>query len=247
MEWNLTWRQTTKWPWASNAPLWHEKSSSILGCVKHNMACRWRQMILALCSGLVRPNLEYCVQFWAPQSKNDMHLLEQVQCRATKMVKGLDHLSYVRSWDTWDYSAWRRLRGELINVYIHLLALNQEEEATVFPLVPTDRTWGNRNKLKSWNSIWKQENCFFTVGGGQALEQLVQRGYEVYILGSTENSTRPPSWATQSSWSCLRKDVILHELKKSIPISTILWFLSIPISTVLWLNINWSLHAMVWV
>lgn len=37
-------------------------------------------------------HVECCDQCWAPQGKRDMELLDQVQRRVMKMMKGLEHL-----------------------------------------------------------------------------------------------------------------------------------------------------------
>lgn len=41
----------------------------------------------------MKPNLEYCIQFWATQFKKDMDL-PGVQWKATKMINSLEHVQY---------------------------------------------------------------------------------------------------------------------------------------------------------
>ena len=58
------------------------------------MTNKSREMILPLCSALVRPHLEYCVQFWSLLHKKDVELLERVQRSAVKMIREVEHLPY---------------------------------------------------------------------------------------------------------------------------------------------------------
>jgi len=79
-------------------------------------------MILpSLCSALVMPHLEYCVQFWAPQFKKDRDLLEGVQRTATKMIKDLKHLLYdKRLSDLGVFSLGKRRLREIQLVFINI-------------------------------------------------------------------------------------------------------------------------------
>lgn len=65
-------------------------------------------MILPFSSALVRPCLEYFIQFWATLIKKVMELLERVQQRLQKTIKGLEHLVMKKGWGGWACSAWRR-------------------------------------------------------------------------------------------------------------------------------------------
>ncbi|GAB0177329.1 mitochondrial enolase superfamily member 1 [Grus japonensis] len=65
-----------------------QKANHVLGCIKRGVTSRSREVILPLYSSLVRPHLEYCIHLWGPQYRRDMELLERVQRRAMKMIRG---------------------------------------------------------------------------------------------------------------------------------------------------------------
>jgi len=66
----------------------------ILVCIKRTVFIRSRDVILSLYSALVRPYLNYCIQLWDPQHRKDIDLSEQLRRTATKMIRGMEHLSH---------------------------------------------------------------------------------------------------------------------------------------------------------
>jgi len=72
-----------------------------------------------LCPG--KAHLEYGIQPWGSQHK-DVELLEWAQRRATKMIKGLEHLSYrerLREMSLFSLEK-RRLQGDLVVAFQYL-------------------------------------------------------------------------------------------------------------------------------
>mgnify|MGYP001857407163 FL=1 len=83
--------------------------------------------------------------FWAPQYKTDMELLERVQWRATKTMRGLEHLPCEERL----FSLGKRsLRRDLIDPYKYLKGRSQVNGVRLFSVVHSDWTRGSEHRLE---------------------------------------------------------------------------------------------------
>ncbi len=115
-------------------------------------------------TSLVRPHLEYAVQFWSPHHAKDIAELGAVQRRATKMIPSLRNKSYEERLARLNLFSLekRRLRGILIECFKILKGFTNVDANKLFSTDDLSRTRSNGIKLRCRQTELDCTKFFFT-------------------------------------------------------------------------------------
>ena len=141
-----------------------KKANGMLAFIAKGFEYRSREVLLQLYRVLVRPHLEYCVQFWSPNLRKDILAIEGVQRRFTRLIPGMSGLSYEERLDRLGlYSLeFRRLRGDLIETYKILKGLDRLDAGRLFPMLGKSRTRGHSLRIRGKSFRTEMRKTFFT-------------------------------------------------------------------------------------
>ena len=96
-----------------------KKANKLVCFIGRTFEYKSEKVILILYNALVRPHLEYCIQFWSPYYRKYINKLERIQRRITKMIPRLRNKSYEERLKELNLLSLSkcRLRGNLIEVF----------------------------------------------------------------------------------------------------------------------------------
>ena len=139
------------------------RGNQMLGIIRRSFEYLDDKIMLLLYKGLLRPILEYGNTIWAPYHKQDIHRVEAVQRRATKLIPSLKDLPYEERLKQLKLPslAHRQSRGDMINVYKYLHGLYSVPNP---PLHLTQHrvTRGHSLKLQKYHSRLDTRKYFFS-------------------------------------------------------------------------------------
>ena len=141
-----------------------QKASKVLGMIARNFTYKTRNIILPLYKTLIRPHLEYGVQFWGTTLRKHAEQMERIQRCVTKLI--LDEEKHAEQMERIQRRVTklipyeerlrrlslipleqRRLRGQLIETYKYLEGVNRVDSSVLFPVDRHPRVRHNGRKL----------------------------------------------------------------------------------------------------
>ena len=115
-----------------------KKANSMMGIIRRSFSHLDSKLFKLLFPAFVRSHLEYNQAVWAPSRRSLINLIEGVQIRATKLVDNLGHLVYEYRLRAIGLPtlAFRRMRGDLIELFKHFTAYDPAARSPRFATTP---------------------------------------------------------------------------------------------------------------
>ena len=129
-----------------------KKANQRLGMIKRSFTYMDKNMFTTLYKSIVRPHLEYGSNIWSVMYKKEAIQIENVQRRATKLVKNIQHLSYS---DRSRYLGlpslqYRRLRSDMVETFRIINNIDKVNSKKIFPK-NENTTRGHKHKIYKKN------------------------------------------------------------------------------------------------
>ena len=128
-----------------------KSASTMAGLIRRTFSFLYGKMFVKLFTALARPHLEYSQALWAPHLVKHRDLIDRVQRRATKQIDGLKNLSYEERLKEIGLPtlAYRRKRGDMIEVFKHFETYNRSMLSTGFQ--PRNKICRRHDRQLEWN------------------------------------------------------------------------------------------------
>ena len=108
-----------------------------------------KEVFLNLYKSLVRPHVEYSSVVWCPCTIRDQKRIEGIQRRDTKILPGMQNLSYDQRLRTMGIPRiqYRRLRPDMVQVYKLIYGIDNIDPNIFFEMSNDKRTRGHKYKI----------------------------------------------------------------------------------------------------
>ena len=123
-----------------------------MGLIRRSFSYLDGPLFKKLYIAFARPHLEYAQAVWSPHLRKYINTLENVQIRATKLIDGFKDVDYPERLRRLDLPtlAYRRMRGDMIEVYKHLHNYDQET------LPPSFQLRQRISRKHDFQLVWKK-------------------------------------------------------------------------------------------
>lgn len=138
-----------------------KSAGKTIGLIKRNIVNKDKEGMMILYKTLVRPKIDYCIQAWRPYRRKDINILEKIQKRFTKIVKGLKDVKYEQRLEKLGITTIedRHYRADMVQVF-KILKINKD----TFPenFLELNNRVGRINSMKLFKKDCKLDLCKYS-------------------------------------------------------------------------------------